>query len=175
MNRKELCSEALVALSPVLTERECASLIARSEQHGYKGEPPPAGARCAVADPDLAELLWSRLGSVLVPPQHQPGGHLLPQQLFHRFDARQRLLPGPAGRGDTEADPLARFVVLLYLNEGYEGGETICYPHHGPIHIQPTRGLALVVPAYLICEEMPVVRGRKYLLRAEVVMGKESG
>jgi hypothetical protein len=164
MYRQELCGKHLVALSGVLTEQECARLIAQSEQHGYTEEPGRSGARCVLADPGLAALLWSRLGPALDAAQ----GGLAPRLVFQRFNAGQRLLPGPAGLGDPDADPQAHTSVHLYLNEGYEGGETVCYPHQGPIHLQPCRGLALVLSAALSCEELPVLSGRKYLLRLEV-------
>jgi hypothetical protein len=169
MNRQELSGKHLVALSPVLTQQECAHWIARSEQRGYAEEVAPGGARCVLDDPGLAALLWSRLGPALIAPGQKPTGHLTARQHFHRFDIGQRSLPGPAGLGETEADLQGRLVVLLYLNEGYEGGETFCFLFEGPICVEPCRGLALVLPAWLTCEEMPVRHGRKYLLRLEFV------
>jgi hypothetical protein len=41
----------------------------------------------------------------------------------------------------------------------------VCYPAIGPKAYLPPAGTALTFPAFLMCEDMPVRAGSKYVLR----------
>ena len=58
---------------------------------------------------------------------------------------------------------------MAYLNDGFAGGETKFY--RGPLEltVTPVRGQALVFFHRLLHEGAPVERGRKYVLRTDVI------
>lgn len=71
------------------------------------------------------------------------------------------------------SDEYAGFMtLLLYLNDGFCGGETrLCDPEHDVV---PRTGDALVFHHHMLHEGMPVRDGTKYVLRSEVMYRKAS-
>jgi prolyl 4-hydroxylase len=57
----------------------------------------------------------------------------------------------------------------VYLNDGFEGGETAFHEGVHFLRVTPERGKALVFYHRQIHEGMPVLRGRKYVLRTDVM------
>ena len=55
---------------------------------------------------------------------------------------------------------------MIYLNEGFEGGETVFQRFLG---VKPACGKALVFFHRQLHEGAPVVSGRKYVLRTDVM------
>ena len=58
---------------------------------------------------------------------------------------------------------------MVYLNEGFEGGATALHQSRPSLLITPKRGMALVFYHRQLHEGMPVVKGRKYVLRTDVI------
>ena len=57
---------------------------------------------------------------------------------------------------------------MVYLNEGFEGGETV----FEGVSITPTLGMAPVFEHKLRHEGAAVTSGRKYVLRSDVMFGR---
>jgi hypothetical protein len=168
-------NSTMFELPELFSADECASLIAWSETHGYIDEPadadtPPTHARSAVEEP-LPVFVWSRLAESLA----GPAAERFVEPVFYRFDPGQRLLPAAGSRPSFDSVGEIRWCVVVYLNEGFGAGETMCYPAEGPASVLPRQGMALVFPAYLTSEELPVQQGRKYILRAEILCRSATG
>jgi predicted 2-oxoglutarate/Fe(II)-dependent dioxygenase YbiX len=58
--------------------------------------------------------------------------------------------------------------VLVYLNDGFEGGETLVHEPTLAI-IEPKAGSVLLLKQDVLHEGRPVVRGVKYLLRGDAM------
>jgi hypothetical protein len=60
---------------------------------------------------------------------------------------------------------------MVYLNADFSGGETKFYNEDRELHVtvRPERGMALGFVHSQLHEGAPVVRGRKYVLRTDVM------
>jgi hypothetical protein len=68
----------------------------------------------------------------------------------------------------------SQFTFLVYLNDGFEGGATAFRESRGSLLVTPERGKALVFYHRQLHEGLPVVRGRKYVLRIDVMYRHEA-
>jgi hypothetical protein len=63
----------------------------------------------------------------------------------------------------------------MYLNEGFEGGETKFYGEDRDVPtfiVRPRQGMALVFAHRQLHEGAPVLAGRKYVLRTDVMYSR---
>jgi hypothetical protein len=185
MMRKEcLDGDRIFVIRDFLTTDECHSLIARSEGAGYETASiaTAAGplidtevrdnARLVTDDPGMADALWQR-ASAFVPP-FTGGWHVLglnERFRFYRYDVGQKFrlhYDGFFRRDDREQSQLT---FMIYLNDGFTGGETKFYLDDRTLHVvvQPGCGLALVFAHRQLHEGAPVLNGRKYVLRTDVM------
>jgi len=60
---------------------------------------------------------------------------------------------------------------MVYLNDDFTGGETIFYTEPGTVRlsVRPERGLALIFVHRQWHAGAPVLAGRKYVLRTDVM------
>lgn len=169
---------------------ECAALIELSETAGFAPAPIEGAqdlargfrvsdgrdnARAAFEDEALAERIWTRVAEQTraLAEAHAPGAEALglnERLRFYRYDEGQSFPPHTDG---YYVRPGARsfLTLLVYLNDGYEGGET-CFAAGGGEAEQvlvPKAGAALVFPHGRWHEGRPVRRGRKYVLRTDVM------
>lgn len=82
---------------------------------------------------------------------------------------------------DTTTGLWTDWTLLIYLNEDMEGGETVFYKEStyknrkpDPIVVQPKKGMALLHRHGTHCmlhEAMEVVKGSKWVLRSDVLVG----
>ena len=160
-------------------------------------------ARVIVDSPEFADALFARVAHAL-PPTLESGtrGHgnggggavwrlvgLNERLRFLRYDAGQKFgahYDGAFERG-PESGSLSgnrTFVtLLLYLNEGYEGAfTTFCDAGDGggggalerALAVAPAEGLVLMHDHKILHEVPPLVAGRKYVLRTDVLYARES-
>ena len=117
-------------------------------------------------DPELAGRYWQRAKPFL---PEQLGGTvavgLNDRFRFYRYDPGQQFnwhLDGAyhAPNGDS-----SRLTFLIYLNDEFVGGET----SFEGLDIKPETGSALVFRHQLLHKGQPVVFGRKYVLRSDVM------
>jgi hypothetical protein len=93
---------------------------------------------------------------------------------LHKLAVDSFRVPSMAVLPWAEADMRARIYherqLRVYLNEGFEGGETIV----DQTRIEPRQGLALFFGHRILHKGMPVIAGRKYVLRTDVMFRRRS-
>lgn len=171
-----------------LPPEECRACIVTSEANQYGPAPlsRPGGAvlapevrnnsRVTLTDPALANSLWKRLQD-FVPPQlddwlgrtRRPVG-INPRLRYLRYDAGERFAPHFDGITEREGE-VSLLTLLIYLNEGFEGGQTIFYTAHEELKfvVRPRLGAALLFMHNMCHEGAWVLAGRKYVLRSDVM------
>ncbi|MBW3625725.1 MAG: 2OG-Fe(II) oxygenase [Armatimonadetes bacterium] len=177
-------------VSGVLSEAECRELIERAEAQGFEaaavrmsgGPQILTGVRnndrLVYDDPDLARTLWERIRE-FVPPEiegRQAAGLFQPFR-FYRYDPGQRFKRHKDGRETLPTGEQSRITFLVYLNADYEGGETIFSDAtfqdgkrlSREIRVVPEVGMGLFFIHERWHEGAPVTRGRKYVLRSDIL------
>ncbi len=185
MTREEIDGHKIFLIHDFLTVQECDEFISLSEDAGYDDAPltTVAGpvvnkdvrnnARYMMDDPFLAVLLWSR-AQPFIPPELEGWKALgLNERFrFYRYDRGQRFdvhLDGHFRRDNGEQSQLT---FMVYLNDGFEGGATTFYDQEGSrptANVEPRTGTALVFVHRQWHEGGPVIDGRKYVLRTDVM------
>jgi predicted 2-oxoglutarate/Fe(II)-dependent dioxygenase YbiX len=85
---------------------------------------------------------------------------------FYRYEPGQRFRWHRDGSYARDRDERSLLTVLLYLNDDFSGGATEF--EAGP-RVTPEAGCALVFAHGLRHQGAPVIRGRKYVLRTDVM------
>ena len=162
-----------------LTVEECQQYIAMSEEMGYEeaevtiGEQKSAmmkgvrnNYRLILKDFDLANLLYERAKSCL---PAQIGLYELvgfnEQFRFYRYDHGERFNKHRDGHFVRNGQEESFLTFLIYLNEGFEGGETA----FDDFVVKPQTGYALCFVHELKHTGTLVHQGRKYVLRTDVM------
>ena len=179
MHRQSLDGDAVFLIHDLLAPAECEALVARSEALGYEfatvgGESLPGyrnNARATLTDPALAADLWARAAPHV--PATFGGWHatgLCDRFRVYRYETAESFglhQDGVVTRGDKES----RLTFLVYLSAVEQGGETRFYQPGRRLEftVQPHPGTALVFEHPRLHEGAPVLRGRKYVLRTDVL------
>ena len=168
---------------------ECRAFITMSEAHSY-GPAPLTTARGPVMAPDvrnntrvmvddhsLAASLWQRVQPFVPPLLHdwsdslrEPIG-LNERFRFFRYDPQQRFAPHYDGTYDRGNGEVSMLTFMVYLNDGFEGGETNFYTAREQLKyaVKPRQGSALFFIHNINHEGARVRAGRKYVLRSDVM------
>ena len=168
----------LFAVDNVLSQARCAELIAQSESIGYipatlsgqrkqiKNAHVRNNDRVIHDDPELASELWMLVKDYL-PSQHfmwVPFG-LNERFRFYRYDPGQRFvwhMDASFKRNEKES---SKVTLLFYLNDVEEGGAT----SFKGFRVEPKAGKALFFLHKYLHQGEPVAKGRKYVLRTDVM------
>jgi predicted 2-oxoglutarate/Fe(II)-dependent dioxygenase YbiX len=143
--------EAFV-LHDVLTPKECQKYIEITEELGYTDAPISTGLNSATmmkdvrdnmrvmleAPKELMDPIWERVAA-LIPEQVTVGSsgkiwtiakdHPLNERFrFYRYDAEQTFQPHFDGCFPRSHDEQSHFTFIIYLNDGFDGGETTFFP-----------------------------------------------
>ncbi|HTD68472.1 MAG TPA: 2OG-Fe(II) oxygenase [Candidatus Limnocylindria bacterium] len=170
--------EGIFTVPEFLLPAECADYIALSEKIGYEAATPATidGAklqpeirnnnRVILDDSELVQALWLRA------VQHVPTVLNGRQAIgfnerirFYRYDPSQQFaghVDAPFRRANGEASQLT---FMIYLNQEFEGGET----KFDEVEIVPKTGMALIFQHQLFHEGATIRKGRKYVLRTDVM------
>jgi len=187
MNAASLKSQEIFLLNDFLSEAECKELVDRTEAIGYSSAPvtTPDGpvmmpdvrnnSRLMIEDRELADRLFQKARPLL--PQKLPGGWeivgLNELLRYYRYEKGQQFAPhydGAFARNKTEQSQLT---FMVYLNEGFEGGETKFYDGESLV-VTPRCGSALVFVHRKLHEGASIISGRKYVLRSDVMYRRDN-
>lgn len=171
-------TDSILEISGFLSPSECVELIGRSERLGFAeaGVATPVGAqmikgirnnyRLEYPEPALAEKLWQRARAHLPaePDGAMPVG-LFDLFRFYRYDVSERFNKHKDGSIQVSEQVASRWTFLLYLNDDFEGGET----EFEDLTVVPKLGTALCFRHELRHKGCPVLKGRKYVLRTDVL------
>lgn len=174
----ETIMAGVYTIPEVLTPEECDACIAETDAGGYAAAPITTvngpelmpdvrnNSRYMVDDPDRAARLWTRV-SASVPPMFRgcQAVGLNERFRFYRYDVGEYFAPHLDGYFERDNGQRSQLTFMIYLNDNYEGGETAFRYSR----IKPQRGMALVFNHELLHEGAPVKKGRKYVLRSDVM------
>jgi predicted 2-oxoglutarate/Fe(II)-dependent dioxygenase YbiX len=188
--RKELLDgEQVFVIHDFLSLEECEEFIRVTEATGYSAAPitTPSGPvmapdvrnneRVMIDNHAWANLLWERAKLLIPSPYlgHESTG-LNERFRFYRYDSGHTFRPHTDGCF-ARNDERSQFTFMVYLSGECEGGDTVIYiesesvllPGGAEIRVKPETGKALVFFHYLLHEGAPVIAGRKYVLRTDVM------
>ena len=127
----------------------------------------------------IANLLWER-ASDFVPSEHQGRLAIGCNEMvrFYRYDAGQKFnwhVDFPYERDNGEK---SFWTLMVYLNDGCEGGETSFEDSYSEesfddFQVVPSKGMALFFDHGIHHKGEPVLAGRKYVLRTDVMYSAE--
>jgi hypothetical protein len=169
-------------------EVACQHHIDRSERQGYSDATITTmsgsmlnrqirdNARLMVDDLALADSLWDRLRP-FIPPTVEGWRVVGLNERFryYRYDPGQKFAQHFDGSFERDNGERSQLTCLVYLNEGFEGGETKFYGDDREVPrvtVTPALGMALVFAHRQLHEGAPVVAGRKYVLRTDVMYAR---
>lgn len=89
----------------------------------------------------------------------------------YRYDVGQRFRPHYDGAFQRSPTERSRLTFLVYLNEGFEGGETALLDLD--VTVKPRTGRALLFQHAILHEGCEVTAGVKYALRSDVMYEQE--
>ena len=170
--------EGIFTIPEFLSPGECADYIALSERIGYEAatlttvDGPKLQAeirnnnRVILDDSELVQQLWLRATPHI--PTILNGRQALgfnERIRFYRYDPSQQF----AGHVDApfrrENGEVSQLTFMIYLNQEFEGGET----KFDDAEIVPQTGMALIFRHELFHEGATIKKGRKYVLRTDVM------
>lgn len=178
----------IMTIPDVLSPAECAAYAAESETQGYEAAPITTltgfvmrtdirnNTRIIRDDAELAVWLWQRVeGSI--PAHWASGWHavgLNERFRFYRYDPGQYFRWHHDGAFIRSADERSMLTLMLYLNEGFSGGDTEFDHEDGLIRVVPRQGMALIFAHHQRHQGAPVRHGRKYVMRTDVMYRRTS-
>jgi prolyl 4-hydroxylase len=176
----------IILLEHVFSPAECSILIAEAEKHGfgyteyrksYRGN-----LRLMTTDYSLAAIVWERIKG-LVPDRLVLNNHEYAAVGLNEMWRLAKYFPGDrfckhcdASFEDKERQIESMFTVNIYMNGGFEGGETSFYLDGGQHDVAPESGLCLIFrqpPGRSYRHEGQELRsGLKYLFRSDIMYRK---
>jgi predicted 2-oxoglutarate/Fe(II)-dependent dioxygenase YbiX len=170
--------EGTFTLTEFLSPQECDDYIRLSEELGYDAAPINTAfgpqirsdvrnnQRVMLDDPTRAQELWRRIQEFVprVIADRQAVG-VNERFRFYRYDVGQLFQWHFDGAFERANGDRSLLTFMVYLNDGFEGGET----SFSECRVVPVRGMALLFLHQLRHKGEPVLRGRKYVLRTDVM------
>ena len=174
-------SDRAFSLQDFLSAPECNELIQLAQAGGFSAADVRASGgpkampmvrnneRVLVESPQWVALLWQRLTQVALPTMGVEVAKGLPKDLrFYKYSPGQRFKMHKDGPW-TEAGLTSQLTLLVYLNEGFSGGDT----SFREFTVQPRTGSALLFIHDTWHEGTAVTEGTKYVLRSDVLYGPD--
>jgi hypothetical protein len=170
-------TDEIITVTDFFSERECEETIRLGESIGF--DPAPINTargpgihearnntRAMLDDPALAESLWKRIGDY-IPDVIEGCTACGVNERFriYRYDFGQKFDWHRDGCHERAGGDRSRLTFMVYLNEGFDGGETTFETEN----IVPAQGMALFFMHHLAHKGQAVLDGRKYVLRTDVM------
>lgn len=172
-------SDRVFSVPEFLSPAECDSLISVAERRGFETATVrmPSGPqllpsirtneRVVLVLPEWTSRLWERTSGLDLPRVKGRSAVGLPEAIrFYKYGPGQRFKMHKDGP-TLENGLRSELTLLVYLNEGFEGGET----DFRDFAIRPTTGMALLFIHDTWHEGAEVTAGTKYVLRSDVMYG----
>jgi predicted 2-oxoglutarate/Fe(II)-dependent dioxygenase YbiX len=189
MHKECVDGDRIFVIHDFLTPEQCRSFLDRSEGAGYDEATitTSAGfvmdkeirdnARLVVDDAVLAKELWQRARPFL--PERDDDWRAVgfnERFRFYRYDPGQKFAPHFDGCFRRSNGEQSHLTFMVYLNDEFSGGETQFYSDGLDLRasVHPKCGMALVFVHFQLHEGAPVVTGRKYVLRTDVMYTLEA-
>jgi hypothetical protein len=174
----------VATIANVLSPAECAGLVGRIDGLGPAVAPitTPRGPvmrtdirnneRVIFDDVELARELFQRIEGALPSPLcgRRPAGA---NERFrcYRYLPGQRFAPHFDGYFQRDAHERSLLTLMVYLNEGFEGGATAF--HDDDLRVAPRTGMALIFQHAQLHEGCELIAGTKYVLRSDVMYRRD--
>lgn len=171
-------SDDIFTVSEFFSREECEQFIQLAESHGFSDAPinTPFGTeirrdvrdntRVMIDDPKLAAHLWGRVAEYMPAKlaDSVPVG-VNERFRYYRYEDGQQFNWHCDGYFERLNFERSRLTFMVYLNDGFQGGQTSFEGHS----IEPIAGMALFFAHELVHKGQPVFKGRKYVLRTDVM------
>ena len=190
MRRELLHDEDIFLIRDFLSPAECAEHVRLSEEAGYDDAPITTGRgavvrkdirnndRVMIDDPTLATELFARAEPFL-PPNFliwTPVG-LNERFRYYRYTKGQKFDWHFDGAFTRENGESSKLTFMIYLNDGFLGGETVfntkrlgsIYDTDPVLRVFPTAGTALLFRHDVLHTGAMVLDGVKYVIRTDVM------
>ncbi|ESP04148.1 hypothetical protein LOTGIDRAFT_170981 [Lottia gigantea] len=172
----------------VFTPEECKDFIKITEKRGYEKALVTISSgrqilmtkvrnsdRCIVNSHEEAEKIWQRIKD-FIPSQwkKRPVLGLNERLSFLRYNGGGYFKPHFDGSSITENGGESYITILLYLNEGFDGGSTTFISTKNEkerVEFVPQTGSILVFQHDILHEGSELIKGRKYAMRTDVMFG----
>lgn len=177
----------IFTIANILSPAECSEYITFSENigfteasittlRGFEMRPDIRNnQRVILDDPDRALHLWQRVSAYVPSTIGKWRSIGLNERFrFYRYDPGQQFAIHHDGSYRRRNGEESLLTFMIYLNEGFEGGETrfslpYYYTNNRDLSVVPETGMALCFVHELAHEGATVIRGRKYVLRSDVM------
>ena len=175
-------------IAGVLTADECCALIDRAESIGFDAASVRTHSgpkmmtnirnndRVNLDDPDLADLMWTRIASTLPTLDDQRPIGVDHHLRFYRYEPGQEFKRHKDGAVTNDDGCTSKLSYLIYLNGDFDGGATTFRDYVGKGEtrrkiehvVTPVAGSALLFRHERWHEGSALTSGRKYVLRSDV-------
>lgn len=182
MRKESLVGEDIFLIHDFFSLEESDRFIQLSEATGF-GEAPINSElgverrpqirnndRVIIDDHALAASLWPR-AEPFIPGRYRFWRTIGLNERFryYRYDIGQRFVPHFDGYFERDNGERSVMTFMVYLNEGFGGGQTKFYFGKEKLIVTPKTGAALIFLHQVLHEGAPVESGRKYVLRSDVM------
>ena len=128
-------------------------------------------ARAMADRPEWAAELWDKTKHIFWPLETRAPIGMNERFRVYRYRRGQKFAPHSDGYYQPK-DRSARsmYTLLLYLSEGFEGGETVLY--EGNVVVRPRTGMMLLFEHAQLHASEPIRAGEKLVVRTDVMYGR---
>lgn len=191
MREETWLTDSIWTIHEFLKPTECQQYVQLAEDIGFEDAlvTSPTGAirvsqlrnnqRVMFKSDPMAEVIWERLVD-FVPTGFEGRTAIGVNEMFrfYRYDSGQQFDWHQDHAYERDNGELSCLTLLVYLNEGFVGGETsfddsCSLDSFEPFEVTPAIGMALLFDHPTHHKGEPVQQGRKYVLRTDVMYSAE--
>jgi predicted 2-oxoglutarate/Fe(II)-dependent dioxygenase YbiX len=180
--RTEIMGDHIQTIRGLFTPAECEDLVRAAEAIGFDAAPVTTSrgfvmmpelrnnTRIILDDVARAAALWARLKAWV--PAERSGGvavGLNERFRFYRYTRGQYFRWHRDGAFFRHERERSMVTAIVYLNDDFEGGSTDFDAGDEELRVVPERGMVLLFDHRVRHQGAPVARGRKYVLRTDVM------
>jgi predicted 2-oxoglutarate/Fe(II)-dependent dioxygenase YbiX len=185
-------AQDICTIEGLLTPDECAAYISFSESQRYEEAPVTTGSgmvmmkelrnndRVMLDDEAAAQTLYGKISEIFPSRFKKKWRHVgLNERLrFYRYNVGQKFDWHLDGYFERPNGDRSFFTFMIYLNDDFEGGGT-SFREEGhfsrsfqPFCVRPKTGMALLFHHPILHRGDPVIAGRKYVIRTDLMYAR---